>query len=518
MKRRTFLQASAAATVPVMINGIPVQAVARQSFLDFVSPENDKILVLIQLTGGNDGLNMVLPLDQYSNLNIHRGKIIINENLGIKLRDDLALHPAMTGAKYLYDEGKMKLIQSVGYPNQNRSHFRSTDIWTSGSPANVNITNGWLGRYYLENHQSFPYGYPNFDHPDPLAITIGAQVSQTCQGPIANFSMAINNPATMNPLPISEFAESVPATNYGNELRYIMTAFQQTNDYTDVIKLANENAGGSIAATGNALLDRLNIVAQLIKGGLKTKVYVVSIGGFDTHANQCDPDDHEIGTHANLLASLAGAMEGFQKAITDSGNAKRVLSMTFSEFGRRIKANDSTGTDHGSAAPLMLFGECIDGGILGDNPSIGDNVTNDEGVAMQYDFRSIYATILRDWFGLSSSDVARLMYADFQSLPLISGACTISEVEDAYRDYQLSLDTAPNPAIDYTLISFKTKNEYIRISLYDSIGSELKTIFAGKVNEGNHQIHLDTSQFPSGNYVIRIAGKAAQKTKILSKI
>ncbi|MBK7233403.1 MAG: DUF1501 domain-containing protein [Saprospiraceae bacterium] len=518
MKRRTFLQASAAASIPVMINGIPVQAVARQSFLDFVSPENDKILVLIQLTGGNDGLNMVLPLDQYSALSVHREKILINENLGLKLRDDLAIHPSMTGAKYLYDEGKLKLIQSVGYPNQNRSHFRSTDIWTTGSPANVNITDGWLGRYYLENHNSFPYGYPNPDNPDPLALTIGSQVSQTCQGPIANFSMAINNPATMNLLPISEFAENIPSSNYGNELRYIMTALQQTNDYTDVIKMANEKAGGTIPNTGNALLDRMNVVAQLIKGGLKTKVYVVSMGGFDTHANQCDPDDHEIGTHADLLASLAGAMEGFQKALEASGQAKRVLSMTFSEFGRRIKANDSTGTDHGSAAPLMLFGECIDGGILGDNPTIGASVTNDEGVAMQYDFRSIYATILRDWFGLSQSDVARLMYEDFQKLPLISGACTISDVEDAYRDYQLELQTTPNPATDYTTISFKTKDEYVRISLYDSIGSELKTIFAGKINEGNHQINLDISNLPVGNYVIRIAGKSAQKTKILSKI
>lgn len=149
-----------------------------------MSPENDKILVLIQLTGGNDGLNMVLPLDQYSALSVHREKILINENLGLKLRDDLAIHPSMTGAKYLYDEGKLKLIQSVGYPNQNRSHFRSTDIWTTGSPANVNITDGWLGRYYLENHNSFPYGYPNPDNPDPLALTIGSQVSQTCQGPL----------------------------------------------------------------------------------------------------------------------------------------------------------------------------------------------------------------------------------------------------------------------------------------------------------------------------------------------
>lgn len=518
MKRRTFLQSTAAAGVPLLLNGIPVQAVARRSFLDFVSPDNDKILVLIQLSGGNDGLNTVLPLDQYSNLDIHRNKILIKENFGIKLRDHTALHPALTGVKSLYDEAKLKLIQSVGYPNQNRSHFRSTDIWTSGSPANVNVQTGWLGRYYMENHSSFPSGYPNASNPDPLAITLGALVSQTCQGDVANFSMAINDPQNMNLIPEPEFSANIPSTNYGNELKYIVTTLQQTNDYTDIIKAANTKAGGSIPASGNALLDRLNIVSQLIKGGLQTKVYVVSIGGFDTHANQCDPDDHEIGTHANLLKSLGDAMAAFQKSINDSGNGKRVISMTFSEFGRRIKANDSTGTDHGSAAPLFLFGECIEGGILGDNPTIGSTVTNEEGVAMQYDFRSIYSTLLTDWFGLNQNVVEDLMYGSFQKLPLISPACTVSDVNEAERDYALILETAPNPAVDYTLISFQTKNEYIRVSLYDSIGSEIKLVFSGRVNEGKHQIRLDTGFLAAGNYVVRIAGASAQKTKILSKI
>ena len=195
-----------------------------------------------------------------------------------------------------------------------------------------------------------------------------------------------------------------------------------------------------------------------------------------------------------------------------------VIGMTFSEFGRRIKANDSTGTDHGTAAPLFVFGECIEGGILGDNPTIGSTVTNDEGVAMQYDFRSIYATLLMDWFGVSRDVVEQLMYEDFQKLPIISSACTVSDVRDSEMDYNLQLETTPNPAQDYTIIRFTTQNEYIRISLYDSIGSELKKIFSGRVNEGPHEIKLDTGFLPQGNYVIRISGLAAQKTRILSKI
>ncbi len=516
MKRRSFLKIGAMASTPLLINGIPVNAVARNSFLDFVSPDNDKILVLIQLTGGNDGLNCVLPLDQYSNLDKVRNKILIKESLGLKLTDKTAFHPAMTGMKSLYDDGTLKLIHSIGYPNQNRSHFRSTDIWTSGSAADEVITTGWLGRYYNNNHPNFPTGYPNNDFPDPLAITVGGNVSETCQGPVVNFSLAINDPTTLTTIPEPTFSTSIPSTNYGNELRYIMTTLQQYNDYSEVIKDANTAAGGSITASGNGLLDRLNIVAQLIKGGLKTKVYVVSIGTFDTHSNQCDPDDHELGNHANLLQELSDAIKGFQDQLKKSGNEKRVVGMTFSEFGRRIKANDSTGTDHGTAAPLFLFGSCIKGGILGNNPTINDRVDNDEGVAMQYDFRSVYATLLTDWFQVEASIVKQLLKDDFQKLPLIEGCISTAVENDGKRDFDFEISSSPNPADLYTILSFNSKNEFIRINLYDAIGSEIKTVFAGKVSEGTHQIRLETADLSSGNYVLRISSSYAQKTKMLS--
>ncbi len=444
MKRRKFLQVSSLASVPLLINGIPVSAVARNSFLDFVSPENDKVLVLVQLTGGNDGLNMVLPLDQYSNLSKVRSKILINESLGIKLRTDLALHPAMTGMKSLFDDGKLRLIQSVGYPNQNRSHFRSTDIWTSGSSAQKVEPTGWLGRYYNQNHDTYPTGYPNMDNPDPLAITIGSLVSQTCQGPVANFSLAINDPATLAQISEPEFPDTIPNTNYGNELQYLIETLKQTNDYTDVIKAAYTSAGGTIPTTDNRLRDQLNIVAQLIKGGMKTKVYIVNVGGFDTHANQCDPTDHEIGVHAELLRQLSEAVTGFQGELEKAGVEKRVMGMTFSEFGRRIYANDSTGTDHGTAAPLFIFGHCVNPGILGNNPSISDSVSTNEGVAMQYDFRSIYASILIDWFEVSPEIVKEILFEEFQKLPIVDG-CSPTAVSDYERDFSLQFEYRWHP-------------------------------------------------------------------------
>lgn len=514
MKRRKFIQLSSLAGLPVIFNGIPVNAVARNSFLDFVSPDNDKILVLIQLNGGNDGLNMVLPLDQYSNLDKARNKILIKESLGLKLRDDLAFHPSMTALKAVFDDGKLKLVQSVGYPNQNRSHFRSTDIWTSGSSADKVIPTGWLGRYYYDNHASYPTAYPNMDNPDPLAITIGSLVSQTCQGPVANYSLAINDPASLNQIAEPAFATTIPQTNYGTELKYLIDTFKQTNDYTDVIKDAYDVAGGSIPTTGNALLDRLNIVAQLIKGGMRTKVYVVNIGGFDTHSAQCDPDDHEIGAHANLLNQLSEAIKGFQTAIEASGNEKRVMGMTFSEFGRRIKANDSTGTDHGSAAPLFLFGSCVNPGILGANPTISDAVTDDEGVAMQYDFRSVYASLLIDWFGLTTEEVTDILGMEFQKLPLIEG-CAPTSTDDTDRTFALQFDAYPNPADKNVSLSFESNDEYIRISVFNSLGAEIHILNSGRMTAGQHKLDVNVEEFSAGNYFIRIASEHAQITKLL---
>lgn len=517
MKRRSFIKSSSAIGVPLLINGIPVNAISRSSFLNLVSPENDKILVLIQLTGGNDGLNTVLPLDQYSALDKARNKILIKENLALKLRDNLGLHPVMTGMKALYDEGKISLIQSVGYPNQNRSHFRSTDIWTSGSAVDVFETTGWLGRYYYPNHTNYPNGYPNNDNPDPLAITIGSLVSQTCQGPITNFSLAVNDPENLIKIPQGELATSVPNTNYGIELKYLQTMLLQNNDYSDIMTNAYTAAGGTITSSGNPLQDKLNIVSQLIKGGLRTKVYVVDIGTFDTHANQCDPTDHEIGNHATLLQRVSDAVKAFQTELEKSGNDKRVIGMTFSEFGRRILANDSTGTDHGTAAPMFMFGTCIKGGILGNNPTINDTVANDEGVAMQYDFRSVYASVLMDWFGLSAAEVKSTLFSDFQKLPVIEG-CAPTNTDDYSRDFGLALDVISNPVMHTLKINYHTGDEKIRLSVFDSMGSEIKILVNGRSRAGEHNLSWEMGGVPSGNYFVRIASLYAQKTEHFSKI
>lgn len=517
MKRRSFLKASSLATVPVLINGIPVQAFSKASFVDFINPEDDRVLVLVQLSGGNDGLNMIVPLDQYANLFKVRDKIILQEDKIVKLTDKTGIHPVMTGIKSLYDEGKLKVIQSVGYPNQNRSHFRSTDIWTTASAADKYETTGWLGRAFQVDHPSYPTAYPNADYTDPLAITIGSLVSETCQGTHANFSIALNDPARLAQLVEAEKG-IVPQTNYGNELSFLINAIRQTNDYSDVVGNAydaSQNLSTKYpAAAVNQLADRLKIVARLIHGGLKTKVYVVNLGGFDTHANEIDvtDDTHTTGTHANLLNMISTAIEAFQDDLRLMKKEKQVVGMTFSEFGRQIKANDSTGTDHGTAAPMFLFGSCIKPGILGNNPTITDTVANGEGVAMQYDFRSIYASLLLDWFKVDKSTVESIMFGSYQKLDLIEGCDTTTDSKEYERDFDLRLTAIPNPTIAYINIGFTTQDESITLSLYDILGSELKTIYSGKINAGDHQMKLETHQLAAGNYYLRISGERAQKT------
>ncbi|MEL6844594.1 MAG: hypothetical protein AAFP02_15395, partial [Bacteroidota bacterium] len=242
MKRRQFLRRSAtAASVPFLLGGIPLSALGRNQQLEALTANaDDRVLVLIQLNGGNDGLNTVIPIDQYSNLSAVRPNILIPETQTLALTNETALHPSMTGIKGLYDNAKVGIVQSVGYPDPNFSHFRSTDIWTSGAPADQTWTTGWLGRTLELDHASYPDGYPNTTYPDPLAITIGSVVSTTCQGVTTNLGMAIKDPSAFQQL-LNGGTGPAPSTPYGDELTFIRQTMNATNEYLTVIQGADSN-------------------------------------------------------------------------------------------------------------------------------------------------------------------------------------------------------------------------------------------------------------------------------------
>ncbi len=517
MKRRKFLQTSLAVSLPVVLNGMGLRVMPRRSIFSFINPDSDRVLVLIQLNGGNDGLNMVIPLDFYDQLANARPNLLLPQSSLLQLDDLHAFHPAMTGLKAVYDDAGLTVVQSVGYPNQNRSHFRSTDIWTSGSAADEVVTTGWLGRWFQGDHPDFPEGYPNADFPDPFAITMGSTVSATCQGTVANFSMAIADPTSVGGL-FEGFDDEVPDTPYGHELAFLRQSIAQTNAYADVVvNAANLGTNTVDYPEDNALARQLRNVALLISGGLRTKVYVVNIGGFDTHANQVDATDPTQGVHAQLLQSLSDAIKLFRDDLKNQGLDQRVVGMTFSEFGRRIHANDSLGTDHGDAAPLIVFGTCINPGFIGDNPEIPDQVEVSEGVAMQYDFRNVYGSILMDWFEVDEALVKSLLFDDFQYVPILNPCATTDTHEAAPEPVEAR--AWPNPFSDSTTIEFTCKHERVRLSIFNNMGQLMEVLFDRTLPAGTHRVQWDASRYPAGNYYFHLQlSDGRVKTRPMTKV
>jgi len=257
--------------------------------------------------------------------------------------------------------------------------------------------------------------------PDPLAIQVGSVVSTTFQGPLFTMGMAISNPSGFYKL-IEGKVNVNENSRWGEQLDYIELMSQKTDQYSSVIKKAAQNVTAQSpawpAAGKNPLADQLKIVARLIAGGLRTKVYMVSTGSFDTHAKQTETDT-TTGTHARLLQRVSEAISAFMTDLQFLQIDNKVMGMTFSEFGRRIKSNASGGTDHGVAAPVFYFGHAVKSGVIGTNPVIPATATVNDNVPMQHDFRSVYASVLQNWFNMSAEDVQQILLGDFQLLPMV---------------------------------------------------------------------------------------------------
>ncbi len=518
MKRRSFLKLGSLASVPMFINGLQVNSFFSQGLISMLGGATDRVLVLIQLNGGNDGLNMVLPLDQYGTLSTLRSPVLIPSASAIKITNETGLHPAMTDLFMAWNDGAVQLIQGVGYPNQNRSHFRSQDIWTTASDADKFLNTGWLGRYFDCEFPGYPNDFPNPDFPDPIALTIGNNITETCQGVNGNYSLSVIDPNTISFLDDPNL-EPVPNNCYGMELTYLREAVKQTNLYNDTIKQAaaqGTNLSTKYGAT-NTLAQKLKTVAKLISGGLKTRVYVVNQTGYDTHGTQVNGADHTTGNHANLLRDLSNAICAFQEDLVKLNVHERVIGMTFSEFGRRIKTT-GTGTDHGSAAPMILFGSCINPVILGTNPVISPTTTDQEGVAMQYDFRSVYGSILNQWFKVDKAKVQTLISPDYQDLPIIQG-CSISSTFEQLAGSSFQLRVLGNPVsskIEFSITEDKA-NTYTA-ALFDEMGSILyKNTYRGGSN-GPVLGQFDVDQLKSGVYFLRVSDMHYQQVERVVKI
>jgi uncharacterized protein (DUF1501 family) len=519
MKRRDFLRSSVPAVVlPTVINGFSVKAFGAESPLAQLlhgSTPNDHVLVLVQLSGGNDGLNTVIPIENYSNYFNARSNIAIPENRILTLTPKTGLNPAMTGMKALYDEGKLSVIQATGYPAPNFSHFRATDIWMSASDSNQVIVNGWAGRFLNYEYPNFPMGYPNNTMPDPLGIQIGSTTSLTFQGPSVSMGMSISNPTSFYNL-LAGIEDPAPNTNAGKELKYVRLVAKQTSAYTTVVKAAADAVTQQAPyPTPNPLADQLKIVARLIKGGLKTNIYQVNYGGFDTHSLQTTTTDPTVGSHANLLKNVSDAIKAFQDDLKFLQIEDRVMGMTFSEFGRRIKSNSSTGTDHGAAAPMFLFGKNVVSKIWGDNPTIPATVNVNDNIPMQYDFRSVYASMMEHWLCVKNADLQQIMLKDFQNLALVKNpGCIVVPPTTAGTSY---LEIWGTPFTQSTTIKYKTDGGHTLLQIFDTMGRLVKTPVDAELPAGSYTYNYDSGPLPSGVYYARLQNGPIQQVKAMIK-
>lgn len=529
MKRRSFLQ-----SVPVTVGGLTVTAHASSPLLSALNNslyDTDRVLVIIQLSGGNDGLNTVIPVDQYAALSLPaiRQRILLPENKLLKLggtNDATALHPAMNRMYDLYNQGKLSVIQSVGYPRFNYSHFRATDIMMTGSDSTEFLYSGWAGRYLAYEYPNYPVGFPNGDMPDPLGIRIGGNVVLGLQN--QGVPMAISIANTSDPLNLtgSLFVDPAPNNYLGKELAYVREVQRQTDKFGDSVKGAADK-GSNLSQMypknnelGYTLGQQLGIVAKLISGGIKTRIFWLSTGGYDTHSNQANSGDTTTGGHANLLKGLSDAIGAFMDDVKLLGLENRVLGMTFSEFGRRIISNASGGTDHGAAQPMFVFGAKVIPGVVGTNPTIDPNSKANSNLPMQYDFRSVYASILGDWFCVPDPDLESVLLRNFQKLPILDpGNCIPTSVHDNNTKLGENLVYAyPNPFVDRTKIKFETFGGHTMIQIINNEGSVIKTLVDGDMQAGKYDLECNLEEAPAGIYYVRLQNGSIQQVKNMMKV
>ncbi len=435
MNRRKFLGNTALLSVPVMLTGMPVfagEGVLHPFLqeLSFSAANCGKVLVIIQMNGGNDGLNMVIPLDKYAQLSVARPAVLIPQASVLALNGSTTtgLHPAMTGIRDLYNDGKVSIVQGVTYPNPNFSHFFAQNIWFSGT-MDPDSTTGWVGRQLETTHPAYPTGYPNATNPDPMVIQIGGSLPLSILGSDVNFGYNAPNPTSLTSV-ATAVPEPAPISDYGTEITFLRQMRTQSNAYAGRITAAY-NAQTTLSTLypnttspnpSNNLANQLKIVARLIGGGLTTPVYIVNQTdvSYDTHENQVDVADHTIGYHASGLSKLSVAITAFQNDITLMGKANKVTGMTFSEFGRRVISNDSNGTDHGSGAPVIFFGAGVNPGILGASPILPATINGNTQVPMLYDFRQLYSTVMQKWMCMTATESQTILNGTFSTIPIFN--------------------------------------------------------------------------------------------------
>jgi hypothetical protein len=292
---------------------------------------------------------------------------------------------------------------------------------------------------------------------------------------------------------------------------------RQTNKYAGVIEAAALKVNSQSPYPDGELAAQLKTVARLIAGGLKTKVYMVSMGGFDTHGGQVQGGDTTTGNHANLLKQLSDAVTAFITDCDNLGVGKRVLGMTFSEFGRRIMSNGSFGTDHGAAQPVFIFGEYATTGVLGNSPDLtGTNVETN--IPMQYDFRSVYSSILRDWFCVSAADTTTMLLKNYQYLPFMKNTACNNTYDNLNGLGDRLISNSPNPFTDSTTLQFKTAGGHTLVQIFDASGKLAMVPVDQDYTQGTYVVSVNTAGLSAGVYYARLQNQSVQQVRTMLKV
>ncbi len=529
MKRRDFLKLGAqvgiaANVLPVMMGGFPIRALGRSPLRDALTTasSNNNILVIIQLAGGNDGLNCVIPYADplYKSNRPSLGLDKTADNLLVfPDHNTLAFHSKMQGALDLYSAGKLAVLQNVGYSNPNLSHFRGTDIWHTATDSNISVSTGWVGRMlYGLNPNYPPTSIPTGSQ--PLAIQFGNSLYNLFLSQNGGMGIAINRlPTSQNPS-IHNY-DPIPAnpTTPDLELAYVRVIQSETEIYAQTIAKRKVTTNKVMYPANNNLGSQLSSVAQLIASGFTTKVYLVTLGGFDTHSNQ-------LTGQANLLGELADAMKAFQDDLEAFGVADQVAAMTYSEFGRRPKENGS-GTDHGTAAPHFVFGTQVIGGVKGHDPDLTNLISNNLTFDPKFEFRNIYATAMSEWLGVDDASIHDVLTASngqtfsttnsWTKLGIFKPQQTGGVSDSSSMTPGLMLmENYPNPVSNQTTIEYALpETMLVELGIFDMRGTEVARIVDERQNAGIYKSNFKPGNLPSGSYIYRLTTPKGQIAKQL---
>ncbi len=524
--RRSFLQAlGIAGSGSMMLGSSMLTASAPSPFTAAIAAaETDNILILIRLSGGNDGLSTVIPIEQYDAYANARPNIYIPESKVLKLTDEFGVPSYMGALQSMWGDGQFKAVHGVGYQNQSLSHFTGSDIFANTDLTTTNFTGentGWMGRHFENIYPDYLINPPAA----PAAIQIGQFGSLVFQGEETNYAFVTSNIDQLEQIAESGLQYSLDQTlfgdcMYGDQLKFLRGVANTTYEYSGLIHEAYMRGQNQVTYQDNYFARQMALLARLIKGNLGTKVYMISMGGFDTHGNQ--PLAHE-----RLMTNLSVAIDNFYDDVAFTQQDDKILSMTFSEFGRRIFENGSNGTDHGKAAPTLFFGSGLNGSaFVGDHPTL-DNPDGRGNLEYTMDFRDLYATVMAEWLCIPIPLVEQhLLDHPYAPVNLGFNCSGIDFPDIVYSDGNPTLPTPPdgtppNPELMNAIVhkpfypTDSTPSIYLEmpfsahvdIQLYNILGQNVGTVFNEMMMEGSIEINIRErmpNHLATGKYIYRI--------------